>query len=196
MATVPGITDLAVLRSLGQPTVRIDVDRARAARYGLAPGDINADGTGGDRRPEAGDLYEEGSDRHFPMVVRLAAPYRQNLEAIRRIPIGAPAARQRRRAVPLGDVADVQLVSGASFIYREQQERYVPIKFSVRGRDLGGAVLEAQRGRGRRWRPRRLPARMGGRVRQSAGGHRPPRGRRADRDRADLRAAVRQLRQR
>ena len=47
--------------------------------------------------------------------------------------------------VPLEDVADVQLVSGASFIYREQQQRYVPIKFSVRGRDLGGAVLEAQR---------------------------------------------------
>jgi cobalt-zinc-cadmium resistance protein CzcA len=94
----------------------------------------------------AGDLYEGGSDRHFGMMVRLAAPYRQSLDAIRRIPIAATAADGSGVIqVPLADVADVHLVSGAAFIYREQQQRYVPIKFSVRGRDLGGAVLEAQR---------------------------------------------------
>src|SRR4029077_12476342 len=72
LATVPGITDLAVFTSLGQPTVQIDVDRGRAARYGLTPGDINSTirvAIGGDT---AGDLYEPGSDRHFPIVVRLA----------------------------------------------------------------------------------------------------------------------------
>src|SRR6476659_2281897 len=72
LATVPGITDLAVFTSLGQPTVQIEIDRARAARYGLAPGDINATirtAIGGE---SAGDLYEPGSDRHFPIVVRLA----------------------------------------------------------------------------------------------------------------------------
>jgi cobalt-zinc-cadmium resistance protein CzcA len=145
LAKVPGITDLAVLRSLGQPTIRIDVDRVRAARYGLAPGDVNAVVQTAIGGQSAGDLYEGTSDRHFPMMVRLAAPYRQSLTAIRRIPIAAPAANGNGVIqVPLEDVADVHLVSGAAFIYREQQQRYVPIKFSVRGRDLGSAVLEAQ----------------------------------------------------
>jgi len=146
LAKVPGITDLAVLRSLGQPTIRIDVDRVRAARYGLAPGDVNAVVQTAIGGQSAGDLYEGTSDRHFPMMVRLAAPYRQSLTAIRRIPIAAPTADGNGVIqVPLEDVADVHLVSGAAFIYREQQQRYVPIKFSVRGRDLGSAVLEAQR---------------------------------------------------
>jgi len=146
LAKIPGITDLAVLRSLGQPTIRIDVDRVRAARYGLAPGDVNAVVQAAIGGQSAGDLYEGTSDRHFPMMVRLANPFRQNLDAIRHIPIAAPANTGTGSIqVPLEDVADVRLVSGAAFIYREQQQRYVPIKFSVRGRDLGSAVLEAQR---------------------------------------------------
>ena len=145
LAKVPGITDLAVLRSLGQPTIRIDVDRVRAARYSLAPGDINAVVQAAIGGQTAGDLYEGTSDRHFPMMIRLATPYRQNLEAIRRIPITAPSASGSGVIqVPLADVAEVHLGVGAAFIYREQQQRYVPIKFSVRGRDLGSAVLEAQ----------------------------------------------------
>jgi cobalt-zinc-cadmium resistance protein CzcA len=144
LAKVPGVTDLAVLRSLGQPTIRIDVDRVRAARYGLAPGDVNAVVQAAIGGQAAGDLYEGGSDRHFAMMVRLAAPYRQNLDAIRRIPISAPTAAGGNIQISLQDVANVQLTSGAAFIYREQQQRYVPIKFSVRGRDLGSAVLDAQ----------------------------------------------------
>jgi heavy metal efflux system protein len=145
MATIPGVADLAVLNSLGQPTVRIDIDRARAARYGLAPGDINATIQAAIGGQAAGDLYELDSDRHFPMMVRLAPQYRQNLDAIRHITIGAPNPNGTGLIqVPLSDIASVTLVSGASFIYREQQERYIPIKFSVRGRDLGSAVLEAQ----------------------------------------------------
>jgi heavy metal efflux system protein len=144
LAKVPGIADLAVLRSLGQPTIRIDVDRVRAARFGLAPGDINAVVQAAIGGQSAGDLYEGSSDRHFPMLVRLAAPYRQSLDAIRRIPIAATSGNGGVIQIALQDVADVRLQSGAAFIYREQQRRYVPIKFSVRGRDLGGAVLEAQ----------------------------------------------------
>jgi heavy metal efflux system protein len=145
LAKVPGITDLAVLRSLGQPTIRIDVDRVRAARYGLAPGDVNAVVQTAIGGQSAGDLYEGSSDRHFPMMVRLAAPFRQNLDAIRHIPVTAAAGTGGGVIqIPLVDVADVRLGVGAAFIYREQQQRYVPIKFSVRGRDLGSAVLEAQ----------------------------------------------------
>jgi cobalt-zinc-cadmium resistance protein CzcA len=145
MKTVPGITDLAVLRSLGQPTVRIDIDRVKAARYGLAPGDINSTVAAAIGGQAAGNLYEEGSDRNFPIIVRLSPQYRQDLDSIKRIVISAPAANGNGTIpIPLTDVATVRLASGASFIYREGQERYIPIKFSVRGRDLGTTVIEAQ----------------------------------------------------
>ncbi len=145
MSTVPGIADLAIFRSLGQPAVQVDIDRAKAARYGLATGDINATVQSAIGGQAAGNLYEDGSDRNFPIMVRLAPEYRNSLDAIRQIRIGAPnPAGGGVVQIPLSDVANVHLVSGASFIYREGQERYIPIKFSVRGRDLGGAVAEAQ----------------------------------------------------
>ncbi len=143
LATVQGITDLAVFTSLGQPTVQIDIDRARAARYGLTPGDINSTirvAIGGD---SAGDLYEPGSDRHFPIVVRLAPQYRQSPEAIQRLRVGVQGPNGTTQ-IPLSEVATVRLVSGPSYIYREGQQRYLPIKFSVRERDLGSAIQEAQ----------------------------------------------------
>jgi heavy metal efflux system protein len=147
LQTVPGITDLAVFNPLGQPTIRIDVDRARAARLGLTPGDINSTVQAAIGGQAAGDLYENGSDRHFPIIVRLERKYRADPEVIRRIAIAAPdpSGNGATVQVPLSEVASVRLISGPSFIYRERQERYVPIKFSVRGRDLGSAVLEAQR---------------------------------------------------
>ncbi len=146
MKSIPGITDLAVFNSVGQPTIRIDIDRYAAGRYGLAPGDINSAVQTAIGGQAAGDAYEESSDRHFPIVVRLAQPYRQSIEAIDRLTIGSQnSATSTVTQIPLKEVARVSLVSGASFIYREQQQRYLPIKFSVRGRDLGGAVLEAQR---------------------------------------------------
>ena len=143
MSDVPGITDLQAFNSLGQPALRIDIDRARAARYGLAPGDINAVIQAAIGGQAAGNLYEDNSDRNFPIMVRLAPQYRQNFDVIQNITIGAPAPSGVTQ-IPLGDVAKLSLVSGASFIYRENQERYIPIKFSVRGRDLGGAVADAQ----------------------------------------------------
>lgn len=144
LATVQGVTDLAVFTSLGQPTVQIDIDRAKAARYGLAPGDINATikvAIGGDT---AGDLYEPGSDRHFPIIIRLAPEFRRSAEAIQNLRIGAPGPNGTVTQIPLSEVATISLVSGAAYIYREQQERYLPIKFSVRERDLGSAIREAQ----------------------------------------------------
>src|SRR6267154_733478 len=144
LSTVQGITDLAVFTSLGQPTIQIDIDRARAARYGLAPGDINATikvAIGGD---SAGDLYEPGSDRHFPIIVRLAPEYRKSAEAIQNLRIGVAGQGGAITQIPLSEVASSNLISGAAYIYREQQERYLPIKFSVRERDLGSAIQEAQ----------------------------------------------------
>lgn len=144
LSTVPGVADLAVFNSLGQPTVQIDVDRVRAARYGLTPGDINSTvrvAIGGD---QAGDVFEPGSDRRFPIVVRLAPEYRKSLEAIENLTIGVPSPSGGLTQIPIGEVADVHLVSGASYIYREQLQRYLPVKFSVRDRDLGSAIKEAQ----------------------------------------------------
>jgi cobalt-zinc-cadmium resistance protein CzcA len=145
LAEVPGVTDLAVFNSLGQPTVDINIDRARAARYGLAPGDIDSAIQTAIGGSSPGDLYEQGSDRHFPILVRYAPEYRNSIDSLQRITIPAtdPAGNSTVR-VPMSDVANVQLVSGASFIYRERQQRYIPIKFSIRGRDLGSAVLEAE----------------------------------------------------
>jgi heavy metal efflux system protein len=146
MATVPGITDLAIFSSLGQPTVQIDIDRDKAARYGLAPGGINTTIRTAIGGRSAGDLYEYGSDRHYNMLVRLAPWQRNDLETIRNITVGAQNPNGSGVVqIPLSEVASINLTSGPSFIYREQQERYLPIKFSVRGRDLGSAVLEVQR---------------------------------------------------
>ncbi|MEH2522119.1 MULTISPECIES: efflux RND transporter permease subunit [unclassified Bradyrhizobium] len=144
LGTVQGVTDLAVFTSLGQPTIQIDIDRARAARYGLSPGDINATikvAVGGD---SAGDLYEPGSDRHFPIIVRLAPEYRKSAEAIHNLRIGVAGPGGSITQIPLSEVASINLISGAAYIYREGQERYLPIKFSVRNRDLGSAIQEAQ----------------------------------------------------
>ncbi|MBS0541276.1 MAG: efflux RND transporter permease subunit, partial [Proteobacteria bacterium] len=141
---VPGIKDIQLPPLLGQPTIRIDIDRERAARYGLSPGDINATIQAAVGGQAAGDLYENGSDRHFPMKVRLAPRYRLDMEALRRIAVGAPGPNGSVIQVPLSEVADIRMSAGAFYIYREQQERYIPVKFSVRGRDLGSAVLEAQ----------------------------------------------------
>ena len=147
MRGVPGVTDLQVLSALGQPTVRIDVDRVRAARYGLQPGDINAVIAAAVGGQAAGNLYEAGSDRNFPLLVRLAPEHRGSLDAIRNLLISTPTTQvggTGTMQVPLSAVADVKLVSGAAFVYREQQERYIPIEFSVRGRDLGSTVAAAQ----------------------------------------------------
>jgi heavy metal efflux system protein len=145
MSKVRGVADLAVFTSLGQPTLRIDIDRKAAARYGLAPGDINSAVQTAVGGQAGGDLYEEGSDRHFPLVVRLAPRYRQNIETISSLTIAAQdPATNKVAQIPLSEVASINLVTGPAFIYREQQQRYIPIKFSVRGRDLGSTVLEAQ----------------------------------------------------
>ncbi|MGO9452090.1 MAG: efflux RND transporter permease subunit [Candidatus Binataceae bacterium] len=139
MDSVAGITDTAVYRSLGQPNLLIAPDRREAARYGLNAGDVAAvvqAAIGG----QAVTQVLEG-DRRFDLVVRWKPQYRQSLDAIRQIRVNTPAGAQ----IPLDQVAHIETAQGASFIYRENLERYVPIRFAVRGRDLQSAVKDAKR---------------------------------------------------
>jgi cobalt-zinc-cadmium resistance protein CzcA len=142
METVPGVEDLGIFRELGQPNLVIEVDRAQAARYGLAPGDVNAIVQAAIGGQQATEVYE--GERRFPLVVRPQAQFRSTIEAIRNIQVTASINGQTAY-IPLSDLTDIRLRSGASYIYRENNERYIPLKFSVRDRDLGSTVAEAQR---------------------------------------------------
>jgi cobalt-zinc-cadmium resistance protein CzcA len=138
MGQTPGIVDLAVYRSLGQPNVLITPDRAACERYGLNVGDVNAvvqAAIGG----QAITQVLQG-DRGFNLVVRWKKRYRTSLDAIRQIRIALPGGGY----VPLAQVANIRTAEGASFIYREGLQRYVPIRFAVRGRDFEDAVRDAQ----------------------------------------------------
>jgi len=145
MATVRGIQDLAVITELGRPNVLVDVDRSRSARYGLASGDVNAVVQAAIGGQQATQIFE--GERQFPLVVRLLPQYRHNIEAIEAIQVAGQNTVGDQPGtfyVPLKELARISLRSGASYIYRENHARYLPIKFSVRGRDLGGTVEEAQ----------------------------------------------------
>jgi len=142
MNQVKGVTDLGVFRVLGQPNLNITVDRAKAARYGLNTGDVNAVVQAAGAGTTATTVLED--DRQFALNVRLAPAYRSDLEAIRRIKVGYVSASGAAAYIPLSEVANISLDTGASYIYHERNQRYIPVKFSVRGRDLGGTVAEAQ----------------------------------------------------
>jgi cobalt-zinc-cadmium resistance protein CzcA len=142
MAKVDGITDLGVLWVLGQPNLNIRVDRAKAARYGLNVSDVNNVIQAALGGTTTTTLLE--SDRQFNVVVRLARKYLDNVDDVRNIKVGYQTPGGVNGYVPLGELASISLDTGASYIFRERNQRFVPIKFSVRGRDLAGAVEEAQ----------------------------------------------------
>jgi heavy metal efflux system protein len=142
MAKVKGVTDLGVFPVLGQPNLNVRVDREKAARYGLNAGDINNVVQAALGGTVATTLLE--SDRQFSVTVRLAAKYRNNIDSVRNIKVGYQTPRGINAYVPLRELADISLDTGASYIYHERSERYTPVKFSVRGRDLGSTVAEAQ----------------------------------------------------
>ncbi len=142
MAKVEGVTDLGIFPVLGQPNLNIKIDREKAARYGLNAGDVNnvvQTALGG---TAATTLLE--ADRQFNVTVRLAPEYRANIDTVRNIKIGYQTPSGFNAYIPLSELADISLDTGASYIYHESGERYIPIKFSVRGRDLGSTVAEAQ----------------------------------------------------
>jgi cobalt-zinc-cadmium resistance protein CzcA len=138
---VKGITDLGEFRVLGQPNLNIRVDRPAAARYGLSVGDVNSVVQAALGGTVATTLLE--ADRQFNVTVRLAPEYRGNLDAVRNLKVGVQTS-SGNAYIPLSDLASITLDTGASYIFRERNQRFVPIKFSVRGRDLAGAIEEAQ----------------------------------------------------
>jgi cobalt-zinc-cadmium resistance protein CzcA len=142
MQQVRGIADLGIFHVLGQPNLNVKVDREKAARYGLNTGDVNTLIQAALGGTNATTLLE--ADRQFGVVVRLPAEFRSKLEAVSRVKVAAATPSGSNAYIPLAELANITLDTGASYIYHEEGERYIPVKFSVRDRDLGGAVAEAQ----------------------------------------------------
>jgi cobalt-zinc-cadmium resistance protein CzcA len=139
MEKVKGVADLGLFHSLGQPDVRITPDRVQCGRYGLNVGDIMAVVQAAIGGQAVTQVYE--GEKHFDLTVRWAERYRKDLNSIRNILVAAPEGSQ----VPLGQLAQIVTEEGPSLIYREDNRRYAPVKFSVRGRDLASTIDEAQR---------------------------------------------------
>jgi cobalt-zinc-cadmium resistance protein CzcA len=135
---VPGVVDLGIFRELGQGNLHIEIQRERAERYGLSVADVERTietGIGG--RVET--QIVEGERRH-DLVLRYDSVDRDSVDAVRRLLI--PVADGH--TVPLGQVADISIVGGVSKIFREENRRYIAVKFGVRDRDLGSTVADAQ----------------------------------------------------
>jgi heavy metal efflux system protein len=138
MRTVPGVADLSVFGSLGQPNLLIRTNRQLAARYGILPGDVNGTvqaAIGGQAVTQVLD-----GERRFDVVVRFLPQYRDSVETIGNIPVSTPDGG----SIPLRQVAEISMQTGASSVYREDNTRYIPVKFSVRGRDLQSTIAEAE----------------------------------------------------
>ena len=132
-----GIRDVTLVQELGQPSLSIQIDRAKIARYGVNVDDINGliqTAIGGDAATEVAQQEKE-----FDLVVRLEGQYRNNPVAIGNILVATPNGQH----IPLKEFADISVGSGASFIYREDNGRFIGVQFSVEGRDLAGAVQDA-----------------------------------------------------
>ncbi len=134
---VRGIKDVTLVKELGQPSLDIKINRAMIARYGVNVADINAlitTAIGGDVATQV-----QQGEKQFDLVVRLEREYRDNPEEIANILVPTPGGQQ----IPLKEFADIRVMNGASFIYRQDNSRYIGVQFSVAGRDLAGAVEDA-----------------------------------------------------
>ena len=125
LAKVPGITDLGAFWVLGQPNLNIAIDREKAARYGLSVSDVNSVVQAALGGTVATTLLE--ADRQFGVVVRLAPEYRSNIDEIRKIKVGVPSS-SGNAYIPLSDLASITLDTGASYIFRERNQRFVELK--------------------------------------------------------------------
>ncbi len=138
LATVPGVQDLGILRNLGQPEFRIELNQEKMALYGANTADAQSViemALGG---KAATQLYE--GERKFDIRVRYQAEFRDTQEKIQQLMIPT---RDGSR-IPISEIATIRTLTGPAFIYRDNNSRYIPVKFSVRGRDLGSTIAEAQ----------------------------------------------------
>jgi heavy metal efflux system protein len=138
MAQVPGVADLGMFSSMGQPSVVITPDRVTCARYGLNTGDVEAVIQAAMGGLAVTQVYE--GEKRFDLTVRWLEQYRSSLESLRELSISTPSGA----TVPLGQVAKISVSDGPSNIYREDGQRYTPVKFSVRGRDLESTIADAR----------------------------------------------------
>src|SRR5262249_11833689 len=138
LAQVPGFRELTVVRELGQPSLLVDVDRAKIARYGINVADVEAvvQAAVGGQAATQGIQGEKLCD----LVVRMQPRFRESAQAIGNLLVGTPAGQQ----IPLSQLADIRQGNGASFIYRENNSRYIGIQYSIVGRDLARAVDDGQ----------------------------------------------------
>jgi cobalt-zinc-cadmium resistance protein CzcA len=139
LAKVPGFTDLTVVRELGQPSLLIDVDRDKIARYGINVADVEAvisAAVGG----QAVTQVIQG-EKLFDLVVRMQPQFRSSAHEIGNLLVGTPDGQQ----IPLSQLATITQGNGASFIYRENNSRYIGVQYSIEGRDLQRAVEEGQK---------------------------------------------------
>jgi cobalt-zinc-cadmium resistance protein CzcA len=142
MSNIDGVSDLGVFYLLGQPNLNVSIDRAKAARYGLNTGDVNTVIQTAFAGTIATTVLQ--GDRHFGLSVRFSPQSRKSVDDLKNLRIGYTTSSGAIAYIPLRDIADVNLDTGASYIYHEKNERYIPIKFSTRGRDLGSTVEEIQ----------------------------------------------------
>ena len=142
MGQVRGVTDLGIFPVLGQPNLNIKVDRQEAARYGLNSGDVNSVIQAAMGGAVATSVLE--GDRQFELVVRYTPEYRDSIDQIRNIKVAYTTSTGQNAYIPLSELATISLDTGAAWIYHESMQRFIPVKFSVRGRDLGSTVEEAQ----------------------------------------------------
>ncbi|MBX9732679.1 MAG: CusA/CzcA family heavy metal efflux RND transporter [Chitinophagaceae bacterium] len=138
LATVSGIADLGVLRNLGQPEFRIELDQQKMALYGINTADAQSViemAVGG---KAATQLYE--GERRFDIRIRYQKDFRDTEEKIEQLMIPT----QDGSKIPINEISTIRTLTGPAFIYRDNNSRYIPVKFSVRGRDLGSTIAEAQ----------------------------------------------------
>ncbi|MGA2964049.1 MAG: CusA/CzcA family heavy metal efflux RND transporter [Candidatus Korobacteraceae bacterium] len=139
LQSVPGFTELTVVRELGQPSLLIDVDREKIARYGVNVSDVEAviqAAVGG----QAATQVIQG-EKLFDLVVRMQPQFRSSPGQIGNLLVGTPDGLQ----IPLKELSSIKESNGASFIYREDNSRYIGVQYSIEGRDLERAVRDGQK---------------------------------------------------
>ncbi len=138
LRTVQGVEDLGVLRNLGQPELRIELDQKKMALYGVNIADANAViemAVGG---KAATQLYE--GERKFDVRIRYSEEFRDTREKLELLMVPT----QDGSKIPIKEISDIRTLTGPSFVYRDNNARYIPVKFSIRGRDMGSTIAEAQ----------------------------------------------------